>query len=88
MSGQSNLECIIPRRFLTPLQLGHTYERSAIARWLKTSDKSPLSGSLLPHKDLVPNYVLLSSLQEAASRISEAEGSQTDSEGSGRTETA
>ena len=45
---------------------GHTYERNAIARWLQTSDKSPLTGSLLPHKNLVPNYVLVSSLQEAA----------------------
>jgi hypothetical protein len=44
---------------------GHTYERSAIARWLSTSDKSPLTGSVLPHKNLVPNYMLLSSLQEA-----------------------
>lgn len=45
---------------------GHTYERSAIARWLQTSDKSPLTGSLLPHKELVPNYVLMSSLEEAS----------------------
>jgi hypothetical protein len=44
---------------------GHTYERSAIARWLGTSDKSPLTGSILPHKNLVPNYMLLSSLQDA-----------------------
>lgn len=43
---------------------GHTYERVAIARWLQTSDKSPLTGSVLPHKELVPNYGLLSSLQE------------------------
>jgi len=45
---------------------GHTYERAAIARWLQTSDKSPLTGSILPHKELVPNYGLLSSLQEQA----------------------
>lgn len=45
---------------------GHTYERSAIARWLKTSDKSPLTGSVLSHKNLVQNYMLLSSLQETA----------------------
>jgi hypothetical protein len=45
---------------------GHTYERSAIVRWLQTSDKSPLTGSVLPHKNLVPNYMLLSSLQEQA----------------------
>jgi hypothetical protein len=43
---------------------GHTYERMAILRWLKTSDKSPLTGSMLPHKNLVPNYMLLSSVQE------------------------
>jgi len=49
---------------------GHTYERSAIARWLLQSDKSPLTGSVLSHKDLVPNYMLLSSLQEAASSSS------------------
>ena len=45
---------------------GHTYERAAIARWLQSSDKSPLTGSLLPHKELVPNYVLMSSLEEAS----------------------
>jgi U-box domain len=45
---------------------GHSYERAAIARWLQTSDKSPLTGSILPHKELVPNYGLLSSLQEQA----------------------
>jgi hypothetical protein len=45
---------------------GHTYERSAIARWLSTSNKSPLTGAILAHKELVPNYMLLSSLQEAA----------------------
>ena len=45
---------------------GHTYERAAIARWLQSSDKSPLTGSLLPHKELVTNYVLMSSLEEAS----------------------
>ncbi|KAG7371155.1 U-box domain containing protein [Nitzschia inconspicua] len=47
---------------------GHTYERSAIARWLKTSDKSPMTGQVLVHKELVPNYGLMSSVQEAAAR--------------------
>jgi hypothetical protein len=51
---------------------GHTYERSAIVRWLQTSDKSPLTGSVLPHKNLVPNYMLLSSLQEQAAATSAA----------------
>ena len=47
---------------------GHTYERAAIARWLQASDKSPLTGSVLPHKELVPNYGLLSTLQEQADK--------------------
>ena len=52
---------------------GHTYERNAIARWLQGSDKSPLTGAVLPHKELVPNYGLLSSLQEAADRATKDE---------------
>jgi U-box domain/C2 domain len=51
---------------------GHTYERSAIARWLRTSDKSPLTGSVLDHKNLVPNFMLVSSLQEAAAAATAA----------------
>jgi U-box domain/C2 domain len=50
---------------------GHTYERKAIARWFQESNKSPLTGSILPHKELVPNYMLLSSLREAAALKSE-----------------
>ena len=51
---------------------GHTYERTAISRWLSTSNKSPLTGAILAHKDLVPNYMLLSSLQDAAAAASVA----------------
>jgi hypothetical protein len=47
---------------------GHTYERKAIARWLQTSDKSPLTGGILAHKELVPNYMLLSSLQDLGAK--------------------
>ena len=50
---------------------GHTYERIAIARWLKTSDKSPMTGSILLHKELVSNYGLVSSIQEVAAREQE-----------------
>ena len=42
---------------------GHTYERSAIARWLETSDRSPLTGQRMAHSNLVPNYLLLSSFE-------------------------
>ena len=41
---------------------GHTYERHAIARWLQTSNRSPLTGEVLAHSGLAPNYLLLSSL--------------------------
>eukprot|EP00533_Pseudo-nitzschia_delicatissima_P000737 CAMPEP_0116077856 /NCGR_PEP_ID=MMETSP0327-20121206/287_1 /TAXON_ID=44447 /ORGANISM="Pseudo-nitzschia delicatissima, Strain B596" /LENGTH=552 /DNA_ID=CAMNT_0003568353 /DNA_START=228 /DNA_END=1886 /DNA_ORIENTATION=+ len=47
---------------------GFTYERSAMARWLKTSNKSPMTGQILIHKELVPNYGLVSSIQEVAAR--------------------
>jgi hypothetical protein len=59
---------------------GHTYERRAIARWLRTSDKSPLTGNVLPHKELVTNYGLLSSVQEtyqAAAAAAALSASQT-----------
>lgn len=51
---------------------GHTYERAAITRWLLNNNTSPLTGVQLAHKDLVPNYMLLSSLQEIASSKHEA----------------
>ncbi len=39
---------------------GHTYEKKAITRWLRTSNISPLTGQDLPHKELIPNYLLIS----------------------------
>lgn len=48
---------------------GHTYERSAITRWLKTSNKSPMTGSVLFHKELVSNYGLLSSIQDVTALV-------------------
>jgi hypothetical protein len=47
---------------------GHTYERYAIARWLETSSRSPLTGEILAHNKLVPNYLLLSSLSSGEKR--------------------
>ncbi|KAL3807396.1 hypothetical protein ACHAXA_006664 [Cyclostephanos tholiformis] len=47
---------------------GHTYERYAIARWLETSSRSPLTGEILAHDKLVPNYLLLSSLDNVEKR--------------------
>ena len=44
--------------------LGNTYERAAIERWLRGHNTSPLTGAVLPHKELTPNIVLKSIIQE------------------------
>jgi len=43
---------------------GHSYERKAIMRWFKKSNVSPITRAELPHKHVVPNYMLLSTLQK------------------------
>mmetsp|Transcript_23013 Transcript_23013/g.47821 ORF Transcript_23013/g.47821 Transcript_23013/m.47821 type:complete len:630 (+) Transcript_23013:169-2058(+) len=45
---------------------GHTYERKAIIRWLETSDKSPLTGAELVHKEVVVNFSLIERVQDMA----------------------
>jgi U-box domain. len=55
---------------------GGTYERSAIQRWLRSSDMSPLTGVKLKHKDLIPNYLLISSLQSWKRRSKDHQISQ------------
>lgn len=37
---------------------GITYERRAIAAWLKKSTMSPLTNNPLPHKMLTPNVLV------------------------------
>ena len=43
---------------------GMTYEREAIERWLTEHDTSPLTGIVLPHKFLTPNYALRSAIED------------------------
>jgi len=43
---------------------GHTYERTAVLRWLETSNRSPMTGTVLSHKNVVPNYALLSNYHQ------------------------
>lgn len=43
---------------------GYTYERGAIDLWLSVNDKSPMTNAPLPHKNLIPNYSLLSAIME------------------------
>ena len=41
---------------------GHTYNQHNMAQWLRTSNHSPLTEKMLAHSELVPIYLLLSSL--------------------------
>ena len=50
---------------------GHTYDRSSIRKWLRRSDISPLTGTVLRHKELVPNYLLISSFQSSTEESSQ-----------------
>ena len=44
--------------FVTTMQDGFSYERSAIATWLQRSELSPMTNQRLEHKGLVPNRAL------------------------------
>ena len=44
---------------------GHSYERSAIEKWLQARQTSPCTNAPLPHKNLVPNHALRNLIAEA-----------------------
>lgn len=49
---------------------GSTYERSAIEKWLKNNDVSPVTNQRLEHKNLTSNQIvkqILTSLRDNAS---------------------
>lgn len=43
---------------------GYTYDRKAIEAWLQRNDTSPMTNLPLPHKNLLPNYALLSAIMD------------------------
>eukprot|EP00743_Colponemidia_sp_Colp-15_P015411 GILK01018529.1.p1 GENE.GILK01018529.1~~GILK01018529.1.p1 ORF type:complete len:347 (+),score=48.33 GILK01018529.1:72-1043(+) len=45
---------------------GFTYERWAIEKWLKHHDTSPCTGCSLPHKQLIPNFLIRSQIRNAS----------------------
>ncbi|KAL1515189.1 hypothetical protein AB1Y20_004250 [Prymnesium parvum] len=45
---------------------GQTYERVAIEGWLQAHGTSPITGAVLPHKELVSNYSMRSTIDEMA----------------------
>ena len=65
----------IPRGFVCPITQaimvdpviaadGHSYERSAIVRWFQSHQTSPMTNLPLPHKLLVQNHALKSSIDD------------------------
>ena len=66
-----------PKNFLCPITQslledpviwvdGHTYERTAIARWLRTRDTSPMTGERFrgAREVLLPNHAMRSQVEE------------------------
>mmetsp|Transcript_20170 Transcript_20170/g.30563 ORF Transcript_20170/g.30563 Transcript_20170/m.30563 type:complete len:162 (+) Transcript_20170:1-486(+) len=51
---------------------GHTYERKSILRWFHDSNTSPLTGTVLAHKELVPNFLLISTISGGKQATEEA----------------
>ena len=43
---------------------GHSYERSAIERWLATKSTSPMTGEALVHSFLAPNHMVRRQIRE------------------------
>ena len=43
---------------------GHTYEKRAVAKWLDSHDRSPMTGQLIASFVLTPNFTLKSMIDE------------------------
>lgn len=61
---------------------GYTYERSAIAQWFELSRKSPITGQMLKHTDLIPNHsvrtLLKMLIDTSAERVCKAKEDETE----------
>ncbi|OWM79435.1 hypothetical protein CDL15_Pgr022847 [Punica granatum] len=74
-AGISTVRSSPPNHFICPILKdvmkdpcvaadGYSYERKAIEKWLEENDKSPMTNLPLAHKNLIPNYTLLSAITE------------------------
>jgi len=66
-AAPDNYKCPITRAVMVdPVSLadGHTYEKQAILNWIRTHNKSPKTGAVLPDTRVTPNHVLRSVIQE------------------------
>ena len=59
---------------------GHTYEQSAIRRWLISSNISPKTGKTLPTKTLIANYVMRALIRDHILRTCAAAQSASNSD--------
>jgi len=71
----SHLKCPITKEmFSDPVLLtgdGHTYERSAVEKWLSEHNTSPLTGAVLSETKLIPNFAVRGQVDELASATTE-----------------
>jgi hypothetical protein len=64
--------CPITREiFFDPVMTcdGQTYERQAVAEWLKTHDTSPLTGLPLANRNLMPNIIIKKLINEFHDKV-------------------
>lgn len=45
---------------------GHTYERRNIEEWLRTTNESPITKEVFPHRNLTPNHQLRGEIEVRA----------------------
>ena len=80
--GPSGSGVAVPEIFLCPITTelmrdpvstvdGLTYERSAIEKWLQTSNTSPLTGAVLESTLLIPCVIVRSQIQDLLERYPE-----------------
>ena len=73
----------IPKAFLCPITLlvmvdpvvasdGHTYEKSAIAKWFIHNDTSPMTAQRLPTLTLTPNYSIKSMISDYIDKMKDS----------------
>lgn len=41
---------------------GHSYEKQAIANWLKNNNRSPMTNEVIKPKTMIPNHALRKSI--------------------------
>ena len=79
LNQSKNTETLIPNEYLCPITLslmkdpvlaadGHSYERTAISKWLQKHDTSPKNGNKLEHLNLTPNHAIRSLIEEFKER--------------------